>query len=153
MPFLVDIRYAVPPLIHLTIWVFIIPLAKHWAQEYPNFNNNIFVMACLSLAISLLLIFPFISVKLPLTVGTLQLRAGDFSTPLTLSFLASIFFPSPLFWPAFLMLLILIILSSRYEMLLQAIPAPIITRITQRPDQVELEAIVVEGNNEANSSA
>jgi hypothetical protein len=34
-------------------------------------------------------------------------------------------------------------------LVLQATPAPIITHITQRPDQVELEAIVIEGNNEA----
>ncbi|KAE8055551.1 hypothetical protein FH972_012384 [Carpinus fangiana] len=147
MPFLVDIRYFVPPLINLTLWVFIIPLAKHWAQD-PNFNNNIFVLTCLSLlAIFILLIFLFTSVRLPLTVGTLQFRAGDFSVPFTLSSLASIFFPSPLFWSAFLMILIVVMLSPAwYEILLpQATPSPIVTHITrQRPDQVELETIVVE---------
>ncbi|KAC5715501.1 hypothetical protein FH972_027238 [Carpinus fangiana] len=85
MSFLVELRYVVPPLINLTLWVFIMPLAKLWAQDL-NFNNNIFVLTCLSLAIFILLIFLFTSVRLPLSVGTLQFRAGDFSAPLTLSF-------------------------------------------------------------------
>ena len=108
-------------------------------------------MACMSLAILILLIFLFISVKLPLTVGTHQWTAAHFSAPLILSILASIFFPSPLFWSAFLMLLMLVMLSPWCEMPLQATPAPIITHITQRPGQVELEAIVIEGNNEASN--
>jgi cation transport ATPase len=151
MPFLADIRYVVPPLINLIVWVFIIPLAKHWAQDYPNFNGNIFVLGLLSLAIFILLVFLFISVKLPLTVGTLQWRAGQFSVPVTLSFLASIFFPSTLFWSAFLILLMHVIVSAWYEMAPQATTAPIIAHVTrQRPDQVhELEAIVLEGNSES----
>ena len=151
MPFFAaDIRYVVPPLINLIVWVFIIPLAKHWAEDYLNFNSNIFVLALLSLAIFILVIFLFISVKLPLTVGNLQWRAGQFSVPLALSFLASIFFPSPLFWSAFLILLMLVIVSAWYELTPQATTAPIITHVTrQRPGQVELDEIVIEGNNES----
>jgi hypothetical protein len=162
MEFLVDLRYVFPPLINLTLRV-LIPQAKYRAQD-PNFHGEIFVMACdLSLVIAILL-FLFTSVKLPLTlsVDSLRLRSGDFSGPLTLSLMASLFFPLSLFWLVFLMLLIV---SPWYEMLLnwifhtlQAIPALIITCIPQRPQvereaivpQVELEAIVIEENNEAN---
>ncbi|KAE8055568.1 hypothetical protein FH972_012398 [Carpinus fangiana] len=156
MHFVADLRYVVPPLVNLTLLLFI-PQPKP-----PNIYNEIFVMACLSLAIAVLL-FLFTSVKLPLTVGALQLRAGDFSAPLTLSLLASIFFPSPLFWFVFP---ILVILSPWYEMLwgvlkrlmlwfcdtLQSIiPALLITCIAQRPQlDLQLEAIQIEGNNETN---
>ncbi|GLT73267.1 hypothetical protein SLA2020_451380 [Shorea laevis] len=102
------------------------------------------------------------SAPLTLTVDPLQLRAGDFSAPLTLSLLASIFFPSPLFWFVFP---ILVISSPWHEILwdllkrfmlwfcdtLQAIPALFIICITQRQlPQIELEAIQIEGNNETN---
>jgi D-alanyl-lipoteichoic acid acyltransferase DltB (MBOAT superfamily) len=81
-----------PLFINLIVWVFIIPLAKQWARD-PNFNGNIFVLALLSLAIFILVIFLFISVKLPLTVGTLQFRAGQLSAPLTISFFGLHLFP------------------------------------------------------------
>jgi hypothetical protein len=143
MRFLVDLRYVVPPLLIL---------GKPWAQDH-SLNNEIFVMACLSLAIATLL-FLFTSVKLPLSVEPLHLSAGHFSAPLTLSLLASIFFPTPLFWFAFSMLLIL---SPWYELVLdalkqcllwvchnlQAIPSFFIICITQRPP-VELEAVEME---------
>jgi hypothetical protein len=96
------------------------------------------------------------SVKLPFTlsVDSLRLRAGDYSGPLTLSLLASLFFPLSLFWFVFPMLLIV---SPWYEMILgwfchtlQAIPALIITCIPQRPQvEHEVEAVVIEENNEA----
>jgi hypothetical protein len=157
-----DLRYVVPPLINLTLWL-LIPQPKPSPQP-PNVYNEIFVMACLSLAISILL-FLFTSVKLPLTVGALQLRPGHFSAPLTLSLLASIFFPSPLFWFVFP---ILVILSPWYEMLwgvlkrfmiwfcdtLQSnIPALLIICIVQRPQlDHQLEAIQIEGNNETTNT-
>jgi hypothetical protein len=149
MHLVVDLRYVVPPLINL---------AKPWApDDHPNLNNEIFLMACLFLAIATLL-FLFISLKLPLTptVEPLRLKAGDFSAPLTLSLLASLFLPSSLFWDVFPML---VILSPWYEILLdllrrfifwfgqtlRAIPDLIVICIsTQRPHG-ELE-----GNNETN---
>ena len=159
MEFLVDLRYVVPPLINITLWL-LMPQPKPSPQP-PNIYNEIFVMAYLSLAISILL-FLFTSVKLPLTVEPLHLRPGDFSAPLTLSLLASLFLPSPLFWFVFP---ILVILSPWYEMLwgvlkrlmlwfcdtLQSIvPALLITCIAQRPQLDQLEAIQIEGNNETN---
>jgi hypothetical protein len=152
MKVLVDLRYVFLPLINFTIWVILTPQSKPWAQD-PNLNNPIFVMAFLSLVIPILVIFFFTSVKLPLTlsVESLRLRAGDFSAPLTLSLVASLFFPLSLFWIVFPMLLIV---SPWYEMILdwfchtlKAIPALIITCIPQHP-QVEVEAIVIEGNND-----
>lgn len=168
MQVLVDMRYVVLPLINLIIWVLI-------HQPKPYFDNPMFVMAFMFLAIAILL-FLFVSVTLPLilSVEPLRLRAGHFSVPLTLALLASVFLPSSRFCYVFPTL---VILSPWYEMLLdlfkcfiswfrdalQAPPALIITCITQRLEvdqveaiviegnnEVELEAIVVEGNNEAN---
>ncbi|KAE7998702.1 hypothetical protein FH972_003219 [Carpinus fangiana] len=123
--------------------------------EYP-----ILMMPYLFLVISLLLLILFTSVRLPLTVEQLQLRAGDFSGPLNLSLLASLFFPSSLFWFVFPVLVILSP-SPWYETVsdllkrfifwfcdtLQALPALIIICITQRPQADQLEAIEIEGNN------
>jgi hypothetical protein len=167
MEFLVDVRYVFPPLINLTLWV-LIPQAKAWAVN-PNFNSEIFVMTFLSLVIAIL-VFLFTSVKLPLTIGVElpQLKAGDFSAPLTLSLFASLFFPSDIFGFVFPLL---IILSPWYGSLsdlmkriifwfsdaLQTIPALIITCIRQYyqtpqnehgAPQVELEEIVIEETNE-----
>jgi hypothetical protein len=165
MDFSVDLRYVFLPLINFTLWV-LIPQAKAWALVIPI----------------LILLFLFISVKFPLTLSLepFQFSAGDFSTPLTLPLVASLFFPSHLFWFVFPILLILSpwygILSDLLKRIifwfcdgLQAIPALIITCIHQHPQveheaivpqveleaivpQVEPEAIVIEENNEGNIS-
>jgi hypothetical protein len=143
MAFLVDTRYVVPPLINLIVWVFIIPLAKHWARD-PNFNGNIFVLALLSLAIFILLIFL-------LSLSSYLLLWGHFSLGQDNCQLPSLFH----FWPPsfshhhfsgrpFSCSWCLLCYQAWYEMLLQATPAPIITHITrQHPDQVELDEIVI----------
>ena len=131
---LVDLRYVVPALINI---------GKPWVQQPNLISNEMFVKVCLFLAISII-VFLFTSVKLPLCVEPPQLRAGDFSSPLTLSFLASLFLPSPLFWFVFPMLVILspwygiiVDLLKRFILwsshILQAIPTRIITCATQRP--------------------
>jgi hypothetical protein len=159
MDFLVDLRYVFLPLINFTLWV-LIPQAKAWA---------------LVIAI-LILLFLFTSVKFLITLSLepFQFSAGDFSTPLTLPLVASLFFPSHLFRFVFPMLLILSpwygILSDLLKRIifwfcdrLQAIPAVIIiTCIHQHPQveheaivpqvEVEVEAIVIEENNEGNIS-
>jgi hypothetical protein len=170
MVVLVDLRYLVPPLINLLKLQ-----AKSWAQDSNSSNPIFFVMAFLFVAIAILL-FLFTSVKLPLTLSVepIRLRAGHFSSPLTLALLASLFLPSSLFWYIFP---ILVILSPWYEILLNLlkrfmlwfchtlqanIPTLTITCIPQHhqdeheaifvpQDEAELEAItVIEESNEAN---
>jgi hypothetical protein len=135
---LVDLRYVyvVPALINI---------GKPWVQQPNLISNEMFVKVCVFLAIAIL-VFLFTSVKLPLTITVEppQWRAGDFSSPLTLSFLASLFLPSPLFWFVFPMLVILspwygiiVDLLKRFILwfshILQAIPTHIIICVTQRP--------------------
>jgi hypothetical protein len=168
---LMDFRYGFLPLINFTLWV-LIPQAKDWALD-PNFDSEIFAISFLCLVIAILiLLFLFTSVKFPLTLSLepFQFSAGDFSTPLTLPLVASLFFPPDLFWFVFPMHLILSpwygILSDLLKRIifwfcdfLQAIPAFIIITCThQHPQveleatvpQVELEAVVIEENNEGN---
>jgi hypothetical protein len=108
-------------------------------------------------------LFLFTSVKFSLTLSLepFQFSAGDFSTPLTLPLVASLFFPPDLFWFVFPMHLILSpwygILSDLLKRIifwfcdfLQAIPAFIIITCIHQHPQVELEAVVIEENNEGN---
>ncbi|XVF85866.1 hypothetical protein PTKIN_Ptkin17bG0152300 [Pterospermum kingtungense] len=107
-----ELRYVVPPLLNLIFFLFSIPL--EWNLLLSSFlvhQFSILELAFLIIAIMFLLLFLFASVKLEL-IGhprtrqyDIRLRmSGGFSIAFTSSFLASLFFPPPLFLSVYLLI-------------------------------------------------
>ncbi|KAL5817475.1 hypothetical protein ACOSQ3_025853 [Xanthoceras sorbifolium] len=168
MHLIVDLRYVFPPLINLMLLlfltsengsIFVLVNTASKFDQYPFLN-----MALLVIAVFLFVVFLLTSIKLPLTAHPITVRAGHFSGPLTFSLFASIFFPPPLFYIAYL---IVIITSPWHGMLwnlqkcifkwfyqnLQSIPTLVVSCAQQQddpeavaPPQLEVEVVYVEGN-------
>ncbi|KAH7835415.1 hypothetical protein Vadar_025988 [Vaccinium darrowii] len=139
-----DLRFVVPALINLTLF-----LLQHNPPILDMNSNNWFFSIVIILT---LIIFLITSVKLPLSVTAqpIQVRAGDFSSLLVISLLASVFLPQPLFWFGYVILLclspwhgyisdFLVGFLFRIWNILRAIPVLIIACVVHNHQQEERE--------------
>lgn len=106
---LIDLRYAIPPLINITLLFLTFHDKEPWDYAIeidlnisPKNQHPFMKMAFLFLAI-LLLLFILTSFKLRLTAQPVHLRVGDFSGSFCILLLASIMLAPSLFWVAFLL--------------------------------------------------
>ncbi|KAG6717931.1 hypothetical protein I3842_04G125400 [Carya illinoinensis] len=164
---LLDLRSLSPPFINLTLML-LFSQDKPWPQDHVILAFYILAHHLFLLfLVTLILLFLFISVKLPLspTMQPIRLRVGDFSLPLTLSMLASLIFPPSLFWMVFS---IVIIASPWYRLLwnalksflcsfygtLRDIPTLIILCTIQEPAppqvEIEVELVEIQGTGQSN---
>ncbi|EOY01797.1 Uncharacterized protein TCM_011612 [Theobroma cacao] len=110
-----DLRYGVPPILNL---MFLLFFSTQPGPGMWNSNLNIssilvhqfsfLELAFLFLAVMFLLLFLFTSVEVPLILQPIRFRlgAGVFSIALTVSLVASLFFPPSLFWPVYLLVVL-----------------------------------------------
>ncbi|GFZ00851.1 hypothetical protein Acr_14g0004860 [Actinidia rufa] len=97
----IDLRFVVLAVINLSLF-----LLQHLQNGKSNWGHNESILDLnfwvLAIFISLFLLT---SVKLPLDVSVIaepiRIRAGDFSIPLAVSVMASLFLPERLFWLGF----------------------------------------------------
>ena len=156
MVFLVDLRYVLPPLMNLFIFLLQVNQEKPWnpvaaaAILLINSPNLVSKLILFLLALFLLLFFFYVSFELPITVRPLLLRTRQhFSIALLLSLAASLLFPPSHFWFFFLLIIltypwhgkILHLFASFLRWLahtLQSIPIYfiIITRNQENPNQL-----------------
>lgn len=108
MQFFVDLRYLFPPLMNLIILALLTSHVNAWIIFEFNGEHPILKLAFLLLAIFMLFLFLLtsITINLRFTVHPITVRSGYFSAPLTLSLLASILLPPPLFWVAYFVIII-----------------------------------------------
>ncbi|KAA8525969.1 hypothetical protein F0562_007931 [Nyssa sinensis] len=162
-----DLRYVVPPIIHLIFKLLHFQMKPwvHYDDLWKTDQLSIGNIAFLLLIIIATLLFLLIYIKLPLhiTIDSIHLQAGDFSGPLAISLLCLIFLPQPYFWTAFpiiicispwfnsLLNLLQHFLYSFY-LTLEVIPNLNIICFTQQeenletePAQVEVEVVQIEG--------
>ncbi|KAI8553880.1 hypothetical protein RHMOL_Rhmol05G0050500 [Rhododendron molle] len=91
-----DLRFAVPALLNLILFLLQHLQEKPWLPSLPNLNMN---WNSWFFAIVLLITFLITSVKLPLslTADHIRVRVGDFSFFLAITLFSSIFLPQLLF--------------------------------------------------------
>ncbi|KAH7844022.1 hypothetical protein Vadar_023442 [Vaccinium darrowii] len=146
-----DLRFVVPALINLTLFLLQQHQSKPWNGYEPNSNLNLSlnldIYGFFSVLI-LVLVFLITSVKLPLSVTAepIRVRTGDFSCLLAISLIASVVLPQLLFWFGFVIIICLspwhgflsdlsVGLLFRTWDILRGIPALIITCFVQKPQQ------------------
>lgn len=109
MRFYVDLRFVFVPSIGLVLR-FLISQSNSWAN-YGDFSIEFLglplFLIIFVIIVAVILLCLLISVKFPFTVDRIRLQAGDISAPVAILGLASLTLPLPLFWLAYLILLIL----------------------------------------------
>ncbi|KAG6630760.1 hypothetical protein CIPAW_13G042300 [Carya illinoinensis] len=110
MRYLVDFRYLIPPFLSLYLMILLSQDKKPCSQDrvilaFVILYDPPFLIFLVTL---MTLLFVFISVKLPftLTPEPIRLKVGDFSLPLTVSMVASLILPPPLFFVVFPILIV-----------------------------------------------
>ncbi|KAG6630754.1 hypothetical protein CIPAW_13G041800 [Carya illinoinensis] len=119
MRYLVDFRYLITPFLSLYLMILLSQDKKPWSHDRVILAFVILYDPpfLIFLATLMTLLFVFISVKLPftLTLEPIRLRVGYFSLQLTVSMVASLILPPPLFLVVFP---ILIVTSRWFAMVL-----------------------------------
>ena len=99
-----DLRLCVPFLINSLKSLVALPGNDDWDPFYA-IHHLTWIKLCLFLLILALFSFTSINIEVPYTASVptssascVRLRLGVFSLPITLSFMASVFFPQTLFW-------------------------------------------------------
>ncbi|WRX15255.1 hypothetical protein QQP08_007742 [Theobroma cacao] len=110
-----DLRFGVPAVLNLTFLLF---FSTQPGSEMWDWNLIISIilvhqfsfleLAFLVICVMFLLLFLFTSAEVPLILHPIRFRrsAGAFSIGLTISLVASIFFPPSLFWPVYLLVVV-----------------------------------------------
>ncbi|GFZ00848.1 hypothetical protein Acr_14g0004830 [Actinidia rufa] len=145
----VDLRFVVLAVINLSLF-----LQHHHQNGKSNWDPNESILNLnfwvLPIFISLFLLT---SVKLPLDVSVIiepiRIQAGEFSIPLAVSVMASLFLPQSLFWVGFGIVIcvspwhnlfsdLVVGFLCQYWTILRAVPVLIISCIVQKNSQVEV---------------
>ncbi|CAK9173325.1 unnamed protein product [Ilex paraguariensis] len=105
----IDLRYLAAPLLNLLFYLLQDLQIKPWGHDndqlYIDHDHLILKLFFILFIAFATFLFLFTSIKLPLnvsvTAGAICSRAGDFSVPVTLSLLCSIFLSQQQFWVAY----------------------------------------------------
>ncbi|GMQ04600.1 hypothetical protein CsSME_00049960 [Camellia sinensis var. sinensis] len=139
-----DLRFLVPALINLILFL----LQDHYHNPISNPNLWFIFISIVTL------LFLLISVKLPLhvsvTIEPVRIQPGDFSGPLAVALIASVFFPKSLLWVGYGTIMCItpwhgLVLDSIVKIIwwiweiIQAIPVLIISCIVVHQHQQEGE--------------